>query len=114
MKFNHRTLQYLKEMEAVLIESKYKVIDVNFYNLTAFVNKVDIYKKRNGKICTVEHHFGKWVSFPKEFIRYGKHKIKETTNDWSVADREDYINEKTIKYLTKQSKEEIIKIYKSA
>ena len=113
MKFNHKTLQYLKEMEAVLIESKYKVVNVDFHNLTAFVNKVDTYRKRNGKLCKVEHHFGKWISFPKEFVRYGKRYEQRETNDWCVSDRETYTAEFTMKYLTKESKEQIVKMYKS-
>jgi len=111
MEFNFRTTAYLKEMEAVLVESTYKVTNIDFHNLKAFVNKVDTFKKRNGKFCKVEHHFGKWITFPKEFVRYGKHTITGTTNDWSVGDREEYTYDKTVKYLTKESKEEIVKLY---
>ena len=113
MKFNYKTTQHLKEMEAVLISSEYKVCEIDFHSLKAYVNKVDTFKKRNGKLCKVEHHYGKWVSFPKEFVRYGKHTMKATTNDWCVSDREDYTYQKTVKYLTKESKEEIVKMYKS-
>lgn len=111
MRFNQATLSYLSEVGAVLQKSEYKVTDVNFGELKAYVNKVDTYKKRNGKICKVEHQFGKWVSFPKEYVSYGQRKYTCETSDWSVADREVVTGTKTAKYLNNAAKEQIVKLY---
>ena len=112
MLFNFRTTAYLKETQAVLVESNYVVTDIDFQNLKAHVNKIDTYKKRNGKLCKVEHHFGRWVAFPKELVSYGKRIVNGTSNDWSVGDRVDYSFETTMKYLSKDAKQEIIKLYR--
>ncbi len=111
MRFNQATLSYLSEVGAVLQKSEYKVTDVNFGELKAYVNKVDTYKKRNGKICKVEHHFGKWVSFPKEYVSYGQRKYTGETNDWCVGDRETISGTTTCKYLNAAAKEHIVKLY---
>ncbi len=113
MEFNYRTQNYLKENEAVLIRSEYKICQIDFYNLKAFVNKVDLYKKRNGKTCTVEHHFGKWIPFTKDLIRYGKSIKKGETNDICVGDRESYTYEIKTKYLPKEAQEQICKLYRA-
>ena len=110
MVFNQRTKNYLTEMSAVLIESKYKVFDINFNEMKAFVNKQDIYKKRNGKTCTVQHHFGRWISFKKEDISYG---LKNYTRyDSSFYGLEEIKGQKTSKYLKSDVKQNIIEDYK--
>ncbi len=111
MIFNYRTQNHLKENEAVLIRSEYKICQIDWCNLKAFVNKVDLYKKRNGKTCTVEHHFGKWIPFSKDLIRYGKQTKKAETTDWCIGDREEYTYEVKTKYLPKESQNEIVKMY---
>jgi len=50
MDFNYRTKAYLQEMQAVLIDSKYKVFQIDFENMKAFINKQDTYKKRRYKL----------------------------------------------------------------
>jgi hypothetical protein len=110
MEYNYRTKQHLKEMEAVLIESKYKVFDIDFDKMMAFVNKQDTYRKRNGKICHVEHHFGKWVPFTKEDISYGMRNY--TTYDSSVHGLEEIKGRKVRKYLKPEIKQRLIKEYK--
>ena len=110
MVFNQRTKNYLAEMSAVLIESKYKVFDINFHEMKAFVNKQDIYKKRNGKTCTVEHHFGKWIYFKKEDISYGLSNY--TRYESSVYGLEEIKGQKTSKYLKSEVKQKIIEDYK--
>ncbi len=110
MQFNYRTKQYLKEMEAVLVESKYKIFTINFSTMKAFVNKQDRYRKRNGKFCNVEHHFGKWISFTKDDVRYGKQNY--TAYDSSLYGLEEIKGARTIKYLSKEAKEKILDEYK--
>ncbi len=109
MIFNHRTTAYLKEVEAVKIGSKCKVFDVNFYTNKAFVNKQDTYRKRNGKICHVEHHFGKWIPFLKSDVSYGTKKF--TRIDSSIYGLEEVQCEKQRKYLSKEVKRRLIKEY---
>ena len=111
MVFNYSTKRYLQEMKAVLVSSQYKVVTIDYYNLKAYVNKVDVYKKRNGKLCKVQHHFGRWVQFPKEMIGYAKSTRTGVTDDWCVGDREEYTYEQTTRYLTAESKKQIVELY---
>lgn len=111
MRFSYRTKAYLKEMDAVLIGSKYKVFDINYSTMKAFVNKQDTYRKRNGKVCHVEHHFGKWVSFSPDLVKHKK--IKTISYDSSIHGLEEITGQKTVKYLDKQARELIISNYKS-
>lgn len=109
MQFNYRTKHYLKEMEAVKIDSKYKVFTVNFNTMKAFVNKQDTYKKRNGKTCHVEHHFGKWMPFTKSDISHG---MKDSVSyDTSVNGTEVIKGRIHHMYLTKEVKERLVEEY---
>ena len=112
MKFNYRTKAYLQEMEAVKIDSKYKVFQINFSTMKAFVNQQDTYRKRNGKICHVEHHFGKWMPFTKADVSHGIRKY--TKIDSSIYGLEEVNCEKQCKYLTKEVKQRLIKEYERA
>jgi len=109
MIFNYRTIQYLKEMEAKLIKSEYRITDINFFNNEAFVNKVDTYQKRNGKLFKIEHHFGKWIPFLKEDIKYGQ--ANHISFDSSVYGLEEIHGTHTTKYLTKGTKDIIVQKY---
>jgi len=109
MIFNYRTAHYLDEMGAKLVKSEYKITAINFEGLIAFVNKVDTYQKRNGKLCKVEHHFGKWISFTKEDVKYGQ--ANHTSFDSSVHGLEEIHGTHTVKYLSKESKRKIIDKY---
>ena len=97
MEFNYRTKRYLEEMEAVLIESKYKVFDVNFNTMKAFVNKQDTQKKRNGKKCHVTHHFGRWIPYTNDDISYGMRSY--TAYDSSVHGLEEINGQRPCKSL---------------
>ena len=110
MEFNYRTKRYLEEMEAVLIESNYKVFDVNFSTMKAFVNKQDTYMKRNGKKCHVTHHFGKWISFTKEDVSYGVRNY--TVYDSSVHGLEKVKCQRSCRYLKPEIKQRIVDEYK--
>jgi|GEM_PF-6511649 len=109
MLFNYKTVRYLKEMEAKLFKSEYRVMQIDFEGLIAFVNKVDTYQKRNGKFCIVEHHFGKWIPFDKKDISYGK--ANHVSFDSSVHGLEEIHGTHTVKYLTKEIKAAIIQKY---
>jgi len=110
MQFNYKTKRYLKEMESVLVETKYKIFSVNFDTMEAFINKQDKYKKRNGKFCNVEHHFGKWISFNKEDVKYGKRDY--TSFDSSVHGFEVIKGTRIRKFLDKETKQRLINKYK--
>ena len=111
MILNERTKKYINEMSAVLFESKYKVFNVDFNLMKAFINKQDVYKKRNGKTFTVEYPFGKWVSFKKEDI---KHCVKNYTKyDNSVYGLEEIKGKKTVKYLPPAIKQRLINEFKT-
>jgi len=112
MQFNYRTKQYLAEMEAVKIDSKYKVFDVNFSTMKAFVNQQDTYRKRNGKKCHVEHHFGRWMPFTKADISHGMRNY--TAYDSSVHGLEVIKGEKPCRYLTKEVKQRLVDEYERA
>lgn len=112
MQFNYRTKIHLEEMQAIKIDSKYKVFDIDFDNLKAFVNQQDTYKKRNGKICHVEHHFGKWMSFKKEDISYGMRNY--TAYDSSVHGLEVIKGQKSCKYLKPEIKQRLVEEYECA
>jgi hypothetical protein len=109
MEYNSRIKQYLQEMQAVLIESKYKVFDIDFTNLKALVNKQDTYMKRNGKKCHVEHKFGRWISFQKEDVSYGFK--SETYHDSSVHGLEVGKTKTRCKFLKNEVKERIVAEY---
>jgi hypothetical protein len=109
MQFNYRTKQYLIEVGATLIDSKYKIFDINFSLMKAFVNKQDTYKKRNGKLCHVEHHFGRWIPFKKEDVGYGQKNYKGYKS--TLYGLEEVKGQRTEKYLKKESKERIIAEY---
>jgi hypothetical protein len=112
MEFNYRTKRYLAEMEAVLIESKYKVFNVNFSTMKAFVNKQDTYQKRNGKKCHVEHHFGKWIPFTKADVSHGMRNY--TAYDSSVHGLEEIKGQRLCKYLKPETKQRLVDEYKRA
>ena len=109
MDFNFRTKQYLQEMQAVLIDSKYKIFQIDFENMKAFVNKQDTFKKRNGKICHVEYNFGKWIPFRKEDISFGTRNY--TSYDSSVHGLEEIKGQRIVKYLKPEVKERLIAEY---
>jgi hypothetical protein len=109
MIFSKRTLGYLKDNEAKLIKSEYRITDINFSKLEAFVNKIDTYQKRNGKLCKLEHKFGRWVPFTKEDIKYGQ--ANHTSFDSSVYGIEEIHGTHTTKYLIKEVKARIIQEY---
>lgn len=109
MIFNYRTQRYLKEMQAELVKSEYRITSIDFSNLKAFVNLIDTYKKRNGKLCKVEHHFGRWISFDKADIKFGQG--HHTSYDSSVYGLEEIHGTHTTKYLSKDCQALIIQRY---
>jgi len=111
MKFNCKTKQYLEEMEAVLIESKHKVFQINFSKMEVYIAKQDTYRKRNGKICHVEH-FGQWMPFAKTDIKYGKQNY--AAYDSNVHGLEVTKGTKTVKYLDKETKNRMVAEYKNS
>jgi len=96
-------------MGAKLVKSEYKITATDFKGLVAFVNKVDTYQKRNGKLCIVEHHFGKWIPFTKDDVQHGRG--NHTTFDSSVYGIEEIHGTHTTKYLTKETKAMIVQKY---
>jgi len=91
MQFNRKTLAHLKSLDSVLITSEWKIVQSNSKQRTATVNKVDTYKKRNGKLCKVYHHFQKYVKdIPLEYYAQVKHTGHGTSNEWLVSERDDY------------------------
>jgi hypothetical protein len=109
MDFNYKTKAYLQEMQAVLIDSKYKIFQIDFENMKALVNKQDTYKKRNGKTCHVEHKFGRWIPFKKEDISWGMRNY--TSYDSSVHGLEEIKGQKATKYLKPEIKEQLVAEY---
>lgn len=111
MVLNEKTKKYINEMSAVLIETKYKIFNIDFHLMKAFINKQDVYKKRNGKTFTVEYPFGKWISFKKEDIKHG---VKNYTKyDNSVYGLEEITDKKTVKYLPTKIKQRLINEFKT-
>lgn len=109
MEYNQQTKRYLEEMQAVKIDSKYKIFQIDFHNMKVFVNKQDTYKKRNGKTCHVEHHFGRWIPFTKEDISHGMRNY--TTYDSSVHGLEEIKGQAPCKYLNQDVKQRLVSEY---
>ena len=97
-------------MQAVLIDSKYKVFQIDFENMKALVNKQDTYKKRNGKTCHVEHKFGRWIPFNKEDISDGLRNY--TSYDSSVHGLDVIKGQRSAKYLKPDVKIRLVDEYK--
>lgn len=112
MDYSINSLRHLEQCKAVLVESKYKVIAIEYDICEALVNKVDTYRKKNGKRAILTHRFGQWIKFPKEMIKWGKAEKTGTTNDWCVGDREDYTYTVNKRYITKEDKDKIVNMYK--
>ena len=93
-------------MQAVLIDSKYKVFDIDFQNMRVYINKQDTYRKRNGKMCQVEHHFGRWINFNKSDISWGM--ANYTTYDSSVYGIEEIKGKRSRMYLKPEIKERLV------
>lgn len=113
MRFNSRTMRYLKDNEAVLIDSVYKVCDVDYPGLQAWVNKIDTYRKRNGKQCKVEHRFGRWVEFPKDMIEKRPQKHTAFIDDFHVSERGEETYTVMVNCLSKESRAKIVQLYHS-
>ena len=112
MKFGYRALQYIKDTGAVLTKSNYEVVGIDFCNLKACVNKIDHYKKRNGKSLRVEHYFEKWIPFTKDMISYGQRKHTDYVNSiYASESQEQYTYTTTEKYLNRENKQKIINEY---
>jgi hypothetical protein len=109
MLFNQRSVQYLKDMQAKLIKSEYKITSIDFERLLACVNKIDTYQKRNGKICTLEHRFYTWMPFSKDDVKYGQK--NHTSFDSSVHGLEEIHGKHSVRYLTKETKARIVQEY---
>lgn len=109
MEYNTRTKVYLSEMKAVLIDSSYKIVDIDFTNLKALIIKQDTYKKRNGKTCRVEHPIKTWVQFTKDDISYGVRNY--TTYDSGFYGLEEIKGQRSCKYLKSDVKKKIISNY---
>ena len=84
MDFNYRTKAYLQEMQAVLIDSKYKVFQIY-----------------------VQH--GRWIPFKKEDISWGMRNY--TSYDSSVHGLEEIKGQKATKYLKPEIKERLVAEY---
>lgn len=111
MKLNNKTIQYLKDMEAILIDSYPKISSYNFFQNKVYIQTVSYYRKRNGKQCRVEHNDGKWIPFNKSIVKYRKINYKRI--DSSIYGLEEVNAIRTERYLSKEDKEILINIFKS-
>ena len=82
MENSSKTWQYLKEMGAVLIETKIKVDDC-FVGDNIYVFKREYYRKRNGRTCYVDY---KGIYFNADWSRIKKKSSRNVyssgENDW--------------------------------
>lgn len=111
MELNNRTIQYLKDMEAILIDSYPKITSYNFFQNKVYIQTISYYKKRNGKQCRVEHNDGKWIPFNENIVKFRR--IKYITYESSLYGLEEKLNIKTERYLSKEDKEILINKFKS-
>ena len=97
------TFDYLKSLNAVLVETKI-VIQNSFIGDTISVNKREYYKKRNGKICYVDYQK---KYFKPDWNRIKTYRNSSTTstgeNDWRPL----HMSNTTYR-LTKEYREELI------
>ena len=108
MHYNQRTINYLKEMEAVLVETKI-MVQSKYIGDEISVNKREYYKKRNGKVCYVDYPC-KYYKTDWSRVRVRKYHNFSSTgeNDWrplhtrseSYKIQEDYKQELISKFLS--------------
>ncbi|HEY4326408.1 MAG TPA: hypothetical protein VGN20_20660 [Mucilaginibacter sp.] len=113
MDFSHRTTAYLESLQSKLIKSGYEIEHIDFNKEIFCINKVEHWKKRNGKIAKVYHHFRKYYQLPKEMIKYRQITKTGYSNSWVWADDPEYKYQVNQKYITKEDREELLTIYKS-
>jgi hypothetical protein len=101
MQFSYRTRQYLESLQSVLLKTGFEVVDVDYYSETFCVNKVDYWKKRNGKIVKVFHHFTKWYKLPPEMIKWRKVTKNGISTSWVWQDDPYYTYTVNQKYITR-------------
>lgn len=106
-------MEYLKSLDSVLIESNYEIVDIDWKSEILCINKVDKYRKRNGKVVKVFHHFRKWVQIPKEMIKWHTVTNKGYNFHWVWADDPEYSYQKQEKYITKGDAKKIIEMRNS-
>lgn len=101
----------LKGMGATLISSEYKVIGFDWKNNKACVNKVDTYRKRNGKKCYVHHHFSMWIAIPDELIDVTEKEVTVESNDWYVSHRETITRTVKVKNVSDENQKVLVGLY---
>lgn len=111
MEFGRRSKERIKQLGATFEVSEYKVTGFNFRLNQALVNKVDTYRKPNGKKIEVHHKFAEWVNIPSGLIVETEKQITCETNDWYVSHRETYVKTIMVKTVPKESHHHLIKIY---
>ncbi len=111
MEFSFKTKERLRILEASFVSSEYKVTGYDFKNSMAFINKVDTYKKPNGKKLYVHHKFGEWVNIPNNYIITYEKEIEYETNDWFVSHRETATKVIKYSYVPEEYHSDLIKAY---
>lgn len=113
MDFNFRTMEYLKSLNSVLIQSGYEITSFNWPKELVCINKVDHYKKRNGKVVKVFHHFRTWYHIPKEMIKWHSVTKKGYNFSWVWADDPEYTYQVNEKYISRGDARFILENYKT-
>lgn len=113
MVFSHRTTDYLQSLQSVLIKSGYEIVGFDWPKELVCINKVDHYKKRNGKIARVFHHFSTWRKIPTEMIKWHQVTKKGYSRSWIWHDDPEYNYQVNERYITRGDAKKIIEIYKT-
>lgn len=111
MIFSFRTTEYLQSLGSVLIKSGYEITGFNWPKNMACINKVEHWKKRNGKTAKVFHHFQKWVQIPDEMIKWRKVTKKGFSTSWVWADDPEYTYQVNEKFITRGDARKLIEMY---
>lgn len=113
MDFNYRTTAYLESLQSVMIKTGYEIVGFDWPKNLVCINKVDHWKKRNGKVVKVFHHFRQWYVIPEAMIKWHKVTKKGFNHHWVWADDPEYTYTVDEKYISRGDARTLLETYKS-
>lgn len=103
---NNRTWEYIRKMEAVFVKDKI-IVQKEFIGETIYVFRREYYRKRNGKICSVDYPPTYFKTDWSKIKKYHYHNIfSSSDSDWDPL----HISGTNYKFLNGY-KEELIQMF---
>jgi hypothetical protein len=103
MQFGYKTTAYLESLQSVFVKSVYEITGFNWRLGHVCINKVDYWKKRNGKVVKVFHKFSTWYKIPEQLIKYREVEKTGISTSWIWADDPYYTRTVKEKFITRGS-----------